>query len=83
MPKKTKIKMDLPKICQMHTLDILLYAHVSAIMEFAPGVSLKAAINNFINKYNINEDDWAFTTMEQAFFKYTDRELNTIEKVTI
>ena len=66
MPKCKKYIDKIPAFYRRDTLDILLFAHVTAMKERG-GMTIQSAIDDFFELYGFDEDDYP---MESALVTY-------------
>jgi len=66
MPKNKEYINKIPAFYRRDTLDILLFAHVTAMRE-RRGMTIRAAIYDFFELYGFNEDDYP---IESALVTY-------------
>lgn len=57
MPAINKFEKKIPEFYRRRTLEILLFAHVTALAEQCD-MALEPAINNFLELYGIDEDEY-------------------------
>lgn len=57
MPLVNKYEKKIPEFYRRRTLEILLFAHVTALVEQCD-MALEPAIRNFLDLYGIDEDDY-------------------------
>ena len=57
MPCLKPIEYTLPYILRMNAIDLLMYAHVTALMQALPGIMLKEAFYHFQKCYGLTDDD--------------------------
>lgn len=62
------LKVNLPKFLRRQSIDIALFAYVSGIKDIRPEFNNRAAIELFIKKFNINEDDYNQESAESRFY---------------
>ena len=57
MPKINKYENKIPAFYRRKTLELLLFAHVTALVEQCD-MALEPAVRNFLDLYGIDEDDY-------------------------
>ena len=82
MPKKKKYYVDLPKLILYDTLDKLMFGYVMGTMDTLPSVSLKIAMERFIETYQLHEDNYPFDQGLATWYRMFDsyREWRKLDK---
>ena len=77
MPKNLEYEKRIPNLYRKKTLDVFLYAYVCGVIDHLPSVTIRSAVNSFLIKHDISEDDMSLDYAVQVFCKVRDE----IEKV--
>jgi len=81
MPKKKKYYVNMPKLILFETLDHHMFASVYATKNALPSVTLKRAMEVFMESYNLHEDIYPMEQAYQTYYRMFDayRELRKEE----
>ena len=72
MPSELKYENRIPGLYKRKVLDIFLYGYVSGIIDHLPSVTIRSAINSFLIKHKISEDDLSLDYAVQIYYKMRD-----------
>jgi len=61
MPKNKEYLNKIPAFYRRSTLDILMFAHITAMRERS-GMTIEAAVDDFFELYGISDDDYPTET---------------------
>ena len=69
MPKKKKLYVDVPKLLLYETIDHLLFAYIMGVQEIAPTASLQKSVELFMERFNLNEDNYPLDQAKQTWYR--------------
>ena len=69
MPRIKKYYVDLPKLILYDALDKLMFGYVMGIQDGMPSLSLKRSMEMFMDKYNLNEDNYPLEQGLHTWYK--------------
>lgn len=72
MPKEREYEKRIPALYRRKVMDVFMYGYVCGVRDHLPSVTIKAAIESFLSKHKIPEDDFNLETAVQAFYKIRD-----------
>jgi hypothetical protein len=68
MPKPKRIDLDLKKIFRHQKLDDFMFNYVIGIKRGLPAITLEQAINEFMNHYGLQEEEYPLQTSIQTYY---------------
>lgn len=69
MPKAKKYYIDTPKFILYDALDKSMFAYVMGIRDALPSVTLHRAIELFMDKYCLHEDNYPMEQAKQTWYR--------------
>jgi hypothetical protein len=72
MPKEREYEKRIPKFLRRKTMDMFMYGYVCGVIDHMPAVPIRRAIESFLVKHNISEDDFSLDSAVQVYYKMRD-----------
>ena len=69
MPKQNKFQIDMPTMYKADLFEKLLIGWVIGQRSALQGVSERESVKNFLNHFNLNEDDINYETVLQKYWR--------------
>lgn len=69
MPKDKKIYINIPKFYRYDAIDKLMFGYVMGIRDVLPSVTIHRALEIFMDKYNLNEDNYPMDQAKQTWYR--------------
>ena len=80
MPKQNKFQIDMPTMYKADLFEKLLIGWVIGQRSALQGVSERESVKNFLNHFNLNEDDINYETVLQKYWRLKSVLYEAIEK---
>ncbi len=68
MPRNKEYENRIPTFYRRQTIDIMLFVHVTAMIE-RNGMEIKDAVNDFFSLYGIDEDEYPIGTALKVYHR--------------
>lgn len=74
MPKERGLYLNLPRLLTRQTMDHILLGYVIGYRHISPlnVLQVRAAVEKFIDDFQLSEDDYPFDTILRNFYKIYD-----------
>jgi len=69
MPRDKKFYIDIPKMYRYDTIDKLMFGYIMGIQDGMPSLTLKRGMEMFMDKYNLDEDNYPMEQGLQTWYR--------------
>ena len=72
MPTERRVFNRIKAIYQFQTLDTFMFAYVCGLRDHIPTTGIRRAIEIFLNRFDISEDEYSLDYAVQVYYKIRD-----------